>query len=68
LLGHLSTVNKGIEKAGFRKLLEQHDNSETLSLPLHHLDKHFYTESRVERGYLEFLEIQQILSRGCLGY
>lgn len=33
--------------------------SDALNLPLHHLDKHFYTENWVERNYEAFLNIQQ---------
>ncbi len=33
--------------------------SQSLGLPLHHLDKHFYSSNWVERDYNEFLQIQQ---------
>jgi adenylate kinase family enzyme len=35
--------------------------AEKLTLPLHHLDKHFYVANWVERDYNEFLQIQQNL-------
>jgi len=38
--------------------------SDTLNLPLHHLDKHFYTENWVERNYEEFLNIEQNIVNG----
>lgn len=38
--------------------------SGALNLPLHHLDKHFYTKNWVERDYDEFLKIQQNIVNG----
>jgi len=35
-----------------------------LNLPLHHLDKHFFTENWKERNYSEFLQIQQNIVDG----
>ena len=36
----------------------------TLKIPLHHLDKYFFRDNWVERGYDEFLEKQKSLVRG----
>ena len=46
-------------RPGSGKSTFAHDLHKITGLPLHHLDKHFFTRNWVERDKQEFLDIQQ---------